>query len=171
MTESERKKGSSRKKLSELPAESAFDSLINETALLFHRLRIVADQIHHQGEISGGLRSILRGLDKSGAQTVPQMARARNVSRQHVQMLVNQLVRERCVEMVPNPAHKRSALVRLTAQGKKVVETMNHREVNLLSKSDLGVSDQELQEAAETLRAVRALFESEQWKRLIKTMK
>jgi DNA-binding MarR family transcriptional regulator len=73
--------------------------------------------------------------------------------------------------MVPNPAHKRSALVRLTAQGKKVVETMNHREVNLLSKSDLGVSDQELQEAAETLRAVRALFESEQWKRLIKTMK
>jgi DNA-binding MarR family transcriptional regulator len=171
MTESGRKKGSSRKRLSELPAESAFDSLINETALLFHRLRIVADQIHHQGEMSGGLRSILRSLDKLGAQTVPQMARARNVSRQHVQMLVNQLVKESCAEMVPNPAHKRSALVRLTAQGKKVADSMYHREVKLLNQSDLGVTDPELQEAAETLRAVRALFESEQWKKLLKTMK
>ncbi|MBL8192014.1 MAG: MarR family transcriptional regulator, partial [Acidobacteria bacterium] len=73
------------------PEESAFNQLINETVQLFHRLKIVADEVHQQGEMSGGLRSILRQLNKLGQQTVPQMARDRSVSRQNVQMLVNQL--------------------------------------------------------------------------------
>jgi DNA-binding MarR family transcriptional regulator len=171
MTGNGKKPGSSRKAPAQLPAESAFNLLINETALLFHRLRIVADQIHQQGEMSGGLRSILRSLDILGGQTVPQMARSRSVSRQHVQILVNQLVDLGYVETTPNPEHKRSALMRLTPQGKKAVDAMNQHERKLLSKSDLAVSDKELQEAAETLRAVRALFESEQWKKLVKTVK
>jgi DNA-binding MarR family transcriptional regulator len=145
--------------------------LINETVLLFHRLRVVADQVHHHGEMSGPLRGILRGLNKSGEQTVPQMARARSVSRQHIQALVNRLVEEGLVELVPNPAHKRSPLARLTALGKKTVEAMNRHEAKLLSKADLGVADKDLREAAETLRAVRAYFESERWKRLLRITK
>ncbi|MGE0132694.1 MAG: MarR family winged helix-turn-helix transcriptional regulator [Blastocatellales bacterium] len=154
-----------------MPAESEFDSLINETVLLFHRLRILADQVHHHGEMSGPLRGILRGLNKSGEQTVPQMARARSVSRQHVQALVNQLVEEKLVELTPNPAHKRSPLARLTTLGKKVVATMNRNEARLLSKADLGVTGKEMRKAAETLRDVRAYFESERWKRLLKNVK
>lgn len=171
MTGSERKTASSRKQKETLPAESAFDELVNETALLFHRLRIVADQVHHQGEMTGGLRSILRSLDKQGAQTVPQMARVRSVSRQHVQMLINQLIEAGYVELVSNPAHKRSPLARLTPLGQKAVDAMNHREAKLLAKTDIGVSDKKMIEAAETLRTVRALFESEQWSRLLKTTK
>ncbi len=121
--------------------------------------------------MSGGLRSILRSLNKFGAQTVPQMARVRSVSRQHVQLLVNQLAEKGYIEFIINPAHKRSALVRLTPQGKKVVDTMSHREAKLLDKTDFDVQDEKLLEAAETLRAVRALFESEQWKRVLKTVK
>ncbi len=171
MTESGSKKSSSRKLKEALPAESAFDELVNETVLLFHRLRIVADQVHHRGEMTGGLRSILRSLDKWGAQTVPQISRARSVSRQHVQMLVNQLIEEGYVELVANPAHKRSPFARLTPLGKKAVDAMNRRETKLLAKTDLGVSDKKMIEAAETLRTVRALFESEQWSRLLKTTK
>jgi DNA-binding MarR family transcriptional regulator len=171
MTESERKRGSSQQAPVKLAAESELDLLINETALLFHRLKIVADQIHRQGEMSGGLRSVLRSLDKFGGQTTPQMARSRSVSRQHVQMLVNRLIDQGYVETAPNPCHKRSALVRLTAQGKKVVDAMNLRERELLGKFDLGVSDKKLGEASETLRTVRALFESEQWKKLLKKLK
>ncbi len=176
MTDSGGKKRPSKKKpgvakRDELPAESEFDLLINETVLLFHRLRILADQVHHHGEMSGPLRGILRSLNKSGEQTVPQMARARSVSRQHIQALVNQLVEEKLVELVPNPAHKRSPLARLTALGKKTVDAMNRHEAKLLSKTDLGVADKDLREAAETLRAVRAYFESERWKRLLKNSK
>src|SRR5262245_54196353 len=152
-------------------AESAFNLLVNETVLMFHRLRIVADQVHHHGEMTGGLRGILRGLDKLGEQTVPQMARARAVSRQNIQALINQLVDERLVEMAPNPAHKRSPLARLTPRGKKAVDAMNRQEAKLLSKADLGVTDKALREAAETLRIVRAYFESERWKRSLNQSK
>ena len=105
MTNGGGKKIASWAKGDESPAESPFDSMINETVSLFHRLRVVADQIQHRGEMTGALRSILRSLDKLGEQTVPQMARARAVSRQHVQALVNQLVGERLVEFIANPAH------------------------------------------------------------------
>lgn len=171
MTDSGGKKRASRARRDESPAESPFNPMINETVLLFHRLRIVADQIHHRGEMTGALRSILRSLDKLGEQTVPQMARARAVSRQHIQALVNQLVEERLVEFIANPAHKRSPLARLTPLGKKTVDAMNRNEASLLSKADLGVSEKELREATETLRTVRAYFESERWKKLLKNTK
>ena len=171
MTDSGGKKRASRAKREGSPAESPFDSMINETVSLFHRLRVVADQIHHRGEMTGALRSILRSLDKVGEQTVPQMARARAVSRQHVQALVNQLVMERLVELVANPAHKRSPLARLTPLGKKTVDAMNRDEARLLDKAALDVTDKDLRQAAETLRTVRAYFESERWKRLLKDVK
>lgn len=167
----EENSASARKAKETESAESAFNSLINETAALFHRLRIVADEVHHQGEMSGGLRSILRSLNKLGEQTVPQMARERAVSRQHVQMLVNQLADAHYIEFVENPAHKRSAFVRLTAQGKKAVEAMNRREEKLLSKSSVGATDKKMREAAETLCQVRSFFESDEWKRLLKNQK
>jgi DNA-binding MarR family transcriptional regulator len=168
MTDGGEKKRAQQAKGVASPAESPFDSLINETVSLFHRLRVVADQIHHRGEMTGALRSILRGLYKLGEQTVPQMARARAVSRQHVQTLVNQLVAEGLVELTPNPAHKRSPLARLTTLGKKTVDAMNRNEAGLLSKADLRVTDKDLSQAAETLRRVRAYFESDRWKRLLK---
>ncbi len=151
--------------------ESAFNVLINETSLFFHRLKIVAEEVHHQGEMSGGLRSLLRSLDKHGEQTVPQMARDRSVSRQNIQTLANQLADAGYIEFVDNPAHKRSPFVCLTRRGKKAVDAMNRREHKLVTKSGVGVPDKKMREAAETLRDVRAFFESEQWRRMLKTMK
>ena len=121
--------------------------------------------------MSGALRSLLRSLDKHGEQTVPQLARDRSVTRQHIQTLVNQLADAGYIEFVENPAHKRSPFVRLTPQGKKTVDTMNRREHKLVSKSGVGVSDQKMREAAETLRDVRTFFEREQWQRMLKTLK
>ncbi len=163
-----KKSASTRKARLVEPEESAFNQLINETVQLFHRLKIVADEVHQQGVMSGGLRGILRQLNKLGEQTVPQMARDRSVSRQNVQMLVNQLAVNGYVEFVENPAHKRSPFVRLTAAGKKAVEAMNRREDRLISKTGVGVSDDQMREAAETLNRVRSFFESEKWKRLLK---
>lgn len=152
-------------------AESAFNTLINENGLLFNRLKLVAEQIHQQGEMSGARRSILRMLDELGAQTVPQISRARSVSRQHVQALVNELTVEGYVEFSENPAHKRSPFARLTARGQQFVQAMNRREHKLHEKLRIDISDQELLAAAHTLRALRAVFESEAWKRLARTLK
>lgn len=167
----EKKTASTRKAKQAEAEDSAFNQLINETVQLFHRLKIVADEVHQQGVMSGGLRSILRQLNKVGEQTVPQMARERSVSRQNVQMLVNQLADNGYVEFVENPAHKRSPFLRLTASGKKAVEVMNRREDKLFSKTGVGVSDDRMREAAEILHQLRSFFESDKWKRLLKKPK
>lgn len=151
--------------------ESAFNILINENGLLFNRLKLVAEQVHQQGEMSGGRRAVLRMLDETGAQTVPQISRARSVSRQHVQALINELATEGFVQFQDNPAHKRSPFVLLSPRGQQAVKAMNRREQQLHKKLSLALSDADLLAAAVTLRAVRTVFESEQWKRLAKTIK
>ncbi len=153
------------------PFDTPFDGLIDETVKLYRRLNLVADEVHHQGEMSGGLRGILRELKKHGPQSVPQMARSRVVSRQHVQMIVNRLIEDGFVELIANPAHKRSPLVSLTPRGMKAVEAMNAHESKLMSGADLGVTDKRMREAAEALRTVREFFESDLWQRLLKQKK
>src|SRR5271157_4254637 len=98
-------------------APDALLGLFDETVSLFHRLTVLAEKIHEQGSLSAALRGILRGLRRHGAQTVPNLARLRPVSRQHVQELVNRLRKVELVEFAENPAHKRSQLVKLTLKG------------------------------------------------------
>src|SRR5215831_18533082 len=133
----------------------AFEEVIDETTSLFHLLHAVAAQLHGGGELTAGRRGILRGLDRLGPQTVPQMARARPVSRQYIQMLVNELEAERLVELCDNPAHRRSRLVRLTAAGRDALAAMYRRETELYTALDLPVSEVALRDAAGTLRRIR----------------
>jgi len=146
---------------------AALMSFVDETRALFHRLRLAAEQLHRRGELSAGLRNILRDLNRLGPQTVPQMARARPVSRQHIQALVDRLAEEGSVAFMDNPAHERSRLVRLTPQGKQLVEAMNRREAEILGRLKINIPGRDLLKGAAVLRAVRQLFESDQWKRLV----
>jgi len=66
-----------------------------------------------------------------------------------------------------NPAHERSRLVRLTPQGKQLVEAMNRREAEILGRLKINIPGRDLLKGAAVLRAVRQLFESDQWKRLV----
>jgi DNA-binding MarR family transcriptional regulator len=147
--------------------DSALVSLVGETVALFHRLRVVTEQIHEWGEMTSGKRGILASLDRSGPQTVPQMARARPVSRQYIQSLVNELIEEDYVEFQENPAHKKSSLVLLTPKGKEFFDSMVQKEVKLWSRLKLDIPEKDLHAAASVLRSVRELFESKQWKRVL----
>ena len=133
----------------------AFDEVIDETTGIFHLLHAIAAQLHGGGELTAGRRGILRGLDRLGPQTVPQMARARPVSRQYIQMLVNGLEADGLVELYENPAHRRSRLVRLTAAGRETLGAMYRREAELYATLDLPVDEGELRDVAAILRRVR----------------
>lgn len=65
-------------------------------------------------------------IDAARALTVPQIARRLGVSRQNEQRVVNDLVDAGLAELVPNPDHKTSPLARLTAEGERVLESINH---------------------------------------------
>lgn len=149
-------------------AIAALEAVIDETRSLFHRLKRAAEEVHGQGKLSAGLRGLLMSLERQGPQTVPQMARARPVSRQHVQTLVNRLLEQGLVELADNPAHKRSKLVCLTRQGKATVDEMKRREASIFAEIAAELDAAELEHAAAALRQVRQAFIGESWERASK---
>ena len=137
---------------------AAIQSLFAEAVGLFHRMRVLAEQLHGQDGMTGGSRSILVELDRSGPRTVPQMARARPVARQHIQGLVDQLRERGLVELEENPAHRRSHLVQLTAAGRAIVKRMNRRETDLLEQLQMPIRTDNLPSATDVLRTVRQIL-------------
>src|SRR6516225_5867561 len=91
-------------------------------------MKIVVAELHGGGELAAGKRGILKGIEIRGPQTVPQMARARPVSRQHIRASMEPLLAEGLVQYVDNPHHKRSKLVDLTPKGAARLEAINRRE-------------------------------------------
>lgn len=145
----------------------AFEELVREVTILFHRLRGAAEEVHQQGQLSGGRRELMREIDREGPLSVPQIARARSFSRQHAQVLVNSLLEEGYVELLPNPAHRKSHLVALTATGKRSADTMLRREEDLWAAIGSGLSERKLRDAIGTVREIREMFEGGEWKALV----
>lgn len=136
--------------------EPAFLALEREVRGLFHQLRAAAEAIHAPHDaLPIPLRGVLESLHRDGPTTVPALARARPVSRQYVQTIVNALLDEGLVETRDNPGHRRSSLVALTASGRRRFEAIQARERRIVARLELGATDAELREAARVLRAVR----------------
>ncbi len=141
-------------------AQGHLRAVVDETIALFHRLRWVAEQIYGPDGRSTARRGILRGLLRYGPQTVPVLARARSVTRQNVQPVVDQLAREGLVERVPNPEHARSRHVRITEAGARLVTEMDAIDAAVLELVGAGLSTKDLDATARTLKALRERFES-----------
>jgi DNA-binding MarR family transcriptional regulator len=136
-------------------------AVVDETIALFHRVRWVAEQIYGNEGRSTARRGLLRGLVRYGPRTVPQLAKTRAVTRQHTQEVVDKLVADGYAELVPNPAHARSRLVRATRRGIALVDHMDEVDARVLVGIGGGLSVRELAITARTLRAVREAFEDE----------
>jgi DNA-binding MarR family transcriptional regulator len=104
------------------------------------------------------MRAVLEFLARNGPTAVPGIARSRHVTRQHVQALVNDLLEVRLVSLEDNPAHQRSALVRLTPNGQNVIERMKRRERRFFASLRLEARPDDVRRAAATLSAVREAF-------------
>ncbi len=144
------------------------ENLVHANSALFHRLRAAGDEIHGRDGLTAGMREILAGLRRNGPQTLPQMARARSVSRQYIQAVVSRLRRRGLVETTPNPTDRRSTLVRLSAAGDQMLEAMGQREADLLRQLPLEVSKKELRGAVAVLERIRAAFQQPEWVQLVR---
>jgi DNA-binding MarR family transcriptional regulator len=139
--------------------------LFNDTRLLFHTLKQWADTLHDGLDLSISTRAVLELLLLSGAAPVPDMARVRGVSRQHIQQQVDALLEHGLVERQDNPAHKRSPLIALTDKGRALIQSMRADEHNALGRIQVGVSDNAMAEAAQVLSAWRAALQRDIEKR------
>jgi DNA-binding MarR family transcriptional regulator len=151
------------------PARAVMSAL-EESVSLFFRLRAVLEDIHGHSDISGSMRSVMRDLNHHGPQTVPQMARRRPVSRQHIQAIVNDLQRAGLVSLSENPRHKRSRLVRMTPAGEEALQAIILREHEVLNRIELPVSIEELAQATTTMARLRETLESKEWRQTVRRL-
>lgn len=145
----------------------ALESLIDQCRRLSRELRAAADEVHADLELTAGTRVLLRHLSEQGPATVPQIARARNVSRQHVQMVVNRFQALGLVALEENPKHRRSRIVRLTDAGAARVAGMDAREERIWRLLSLNVKRKDLDAAAVVLNRLRRLLDSEEWRQAV----
>lgn len=113
------------------PEGEIMEQLIVEIAATFFRMRAVGSQIGAVTPSGSGYWGLMRSLKVEGPQTVPQLARSRPVSRQHIQKLVNEMLKEGTIDAIANPAHKRSKLLRLTPKGEEIFEELTDKIANL----------------------------------------
>ncbi|MCK2216934.1 MarR family transcriptional regulator [Actinomadura sp. ATCC 31491] len=93
--------------------------------------------------LSVGVRAVLHLLREHGPMTVPQMGREQALSRQFVQRMANDAAARGLVTFAPNPAHRKSSLVRLTDEGRAAVDAVMARERAVLGRvgGDLSADD------------------------------
>lgn len=129
--------------------------LFDEVRLTYHRLVEVLPEVHGDLGVSPPQRAVLEHLHRHGPASVPAVARARNVTRQHIQTIVNDLRVQDLVWPEPNPAHQRSPLFTLTSRGEDTIADIVRRERDYLSPRLVDLDDGDLQAARRTLADLR----------------
>lgn len=85
------------------------------------------EQLTEDLGLAAGPRLILEWIAENPGLTVPEIARMRHVSRQHIQVQVNALYERGYIEALSNPDHARSYKYRLTKGGQKAYKAIKAR--------------------------------------------
>ena len=132
-------------------------AVIRDVRLCFNLLRARADDLHKDLGVNASMRAVMESLAGANETTVPEIARSRGVSRQHIQVIANGLVDENLIEVRDNPDDKRTFLVSLTDQGRVVFDEIQKREAVELRRLSRAFSSDELNV---TLNALRKLSDA-----------
>ncbi|SCF78710.1 MarR family winged helix-turn-helix transcriptional regulator [Streptomyces sp. Ncost-T10-10d] len=145
-----------------LPPEELAHRLTEVFALVGPLYRRVQRKVEQTAPIEGlsvGVRAVLDLLRENGPMTVPRMGRAQALSRQFVQRMVNDAAAAGLVEIIPNPAHQRSSLVRLTASGRAAITAALAREQSLLRQVGGDLTDADVAACVRVLGRMLELFD------------
>lgn len=126
--------------------------------LLLTEVLRLAGQAQRTGLLGRTESQLLIILNSIGPQTVPQVARRLNRSRQSIQMIINRLQRQGWVELISNPAHQRSSLIRLSNSGQEAAKTAAEQTKQLLPRLADQLNPDEVASAAATLSQLGQLL-------------
>ena len=130
------------------------ERLVGEVRHLFQVLKTLADAVHRDAGLNASTRAVSEAL-ADGPRTVPDIARSKSVTRQHIQSLVDELHEAELVELRPNPAHQRSPLIALTRKGEVMFAGVRKREAPLLDRLAVGLDARKTAVTIQTLVALR----------------
>jgi len=130
------------------------EKITGEVRHLFQVLKSLADAVHGDTGLTASTRAVMEAL-AGGPRTVPDIARSKSVTRQHIQLLVDELARSDLVELKPNPAHLRSPLVALSRKGEALFASVRKREAPLIEQLAAGLDARKAAATIQTLTALR----------------
>lgn len=116
------------------PKTTKLYAVITDIRRSFNLLKSVTEDLHAETGINPSMRAVMESLTEHTKATVPQIARTKNVSRQHIQVNMDALLERGLVEARDNPAHKRSPLYSLTEHGRHTFRQMQQRESLVLER-------------------------------------
>jgi DNA-binding MarR family transcriptional regulator len=137
------------------------EAVTREIRACFNRLRALGDALHGDLGVTAAMRAVMEALHDGGEQTVSGIARAKSVSRQHIQVLTNGLIDVGLVKTRANPADKRSPLVALTAKGKRTFATMRRREKAVLDDLSHALGANDVEATMKTLKDLHAYLDNQ----------
>jgi len=130
----------------------AIAELMLEVAQCFFRIRAVGQKTGLITSWGGGAFGFMRSLALLGPLTVPQIAQMRPTSRQRMQRLANELVAEGLVELIDNPKHRRSKLVRLSRKGELRYRELEVRFLAIASTMGGDLTEGDIRRTTEIVR-------------------
>lgn len=131
--------------------ETKLYAVLSQIRMSFNQLKMLSELLLDDMGVNPSMRAVMEFLSKNGPQTVPEIAKNKGVSRQHIQLIINMLQKDSYVESSENPAHKRSALFSLTSKGQKIFKQVLAKEVQPLRNIALKMSTTELQQTEVSL--------------------
>ena len=132
-------------------AESQLYAVIGEVRTCFNLLKTLAERLHRDAGVNASMRAVMEALAVGPPRTVPDIASARGVSRQHIQTVMNGLVDEGLAVASDNPAHKRSPLYDLTPKGRATFAAITAHEAGPLKDLAAAMDASALEQAGQTL--------------------
>jgi DNA-binding MarR family transcriptional regulator len=127
---------------------------------VFNRLKALGDELHGDLDVTTAMRAVMETLSDAGPMTVPQIAKLKGVTRQHIQLLADALVDAGLASVKENPAHRRSSLITLTEKGRRAFAKMRAREAPLIEELSGEFEAQELERATVVLTRLMARIEA-----------
>lgn len=128
---------------------------------LFRAMGKAADRYLADSGITAADRAVMEFLFPDRQLSVPDIAERYQVSRQHVQATVNNLVRKGLVETAPNPRHRRSRLVLLHESGRETFAEIRRNEAAFIDRLFADIPAQNLQTTHDTLNAIYRRLDTE----------
>lgn len=123
---------------------------------LFRALAQKSDDNLHDLGISVADRAVMEFLHPDETLSVPEIAERYQVSRQHVQVTVNNLSDAGILVAEVNPRHKRSPLIALTNKGKRMFRTIRTRDTKIIKRLFSNVPEKDRRITQKTLETLLA---------------
>ena len=124
------------------------------TRRLFQALAQVSNQNLAEHGITASHRAVMEFLYPEDRMTMSDVARKHNVTRQHIQVVANELLDMGLLESHINPASKRAPHLALSKKGCKLFEKIRKQEASVIEGIFYEISPRNVEITRKTLQAL-----------------